>query len=163
MNVHSKQLHEKLWAAAEHLRASGNLKLNQIAEPVLGLIFLKFAGVRFKKMQNKVVADRSVPYGTRKRPITADDYKSIVRQFRKEDGYTKYKDIKGRCKIGTLKEIQANDYSLNPGPYVEIVEKEMDDVDFEVRMKELMGEFTALTSEAHRLEKKIKEDWGKIL
>lgn len=76
MNVHSKQLHEKLWAAAEHLRASGNLKLNQIAEPVLGLIFLKFADVRFKKMQHKVVADRSVSYGTRKRPITADDYKS---------------------------------------------------------------------------------------
>lgn len=88
---------------------------------------------------------------------------SIVRQYRKEDGYTKYKDIKGRCKVGTLKEIQANDYSLNPGRYVEIVEKEMDDVDFEVRMKELMGEFKALTSEAHKLEEKIKEDWGKII
>ena len=46
---------------------------------------------------------------------------------------------------------------------LEIVEKEMDNVDFEARMKELMGEFTTLTDEAHRLEKKIKDDWGKIL
>jgi hypothetical protein len=39
----------------------------------------------------------------------------------------------------------------------------MDDVDFKARMKELMAEFTALTDEAHKLEKKIKGDWGKIV
>ena len=33
----------------------------------------------------------------------------------------------------------------------------------EARMNELIGEFTILTSEAHKLEKKIQEDWGKIL
>lgn len=88
---------------------------------------------------------------------------SIVRQYRSEEGYGKYKDIKGRCKIASVEEIRTNDYSLNPGRYVEIVEKEMDDVDFQARMKELMGEFTNLTAEAHTLEKKIKEDWGKIL
>ena len=87
----------------------------------------------------------------------------IVRSYRKEEGYGKYKDIKGRCKVVTLDDIRVNDYSLNPGRYVEIVEKEMDGVDFETRMKELMGEFTTLTSEAHKLEKKIQEDWRKIL
>ena len=30
MNTHSKQLQEKLWAAAEQLRANGSLKLNEI-------------------------------------------------------------------------------------------------------------------------------------
>jgi len=30
-------------------------------------------------------------------------------------------------------------------------------------MKELMSEFTALTTEAHKLEKKIQNDWEKIL
>lgn len=87
----------------------------------------------------------------------------IVRRYRKEDGYGKYKDIKGRCKVATLDEVRANDYSLNPGRYVEIVEKEMDDVDFEARMKELMKEFTGLTDEAHALEEKIKNDWRRIL
>jgi type I restriction enzyme M protein len=87
----------------------------------------------------------------------------IVRRYRKEDGYGKYTDIKGRCKVATLEEVRANDYSLNPGRYVEIIEKEMDGVDFEARMKELMSEFTALTAESHKLEKKIQDDWKKIL
>jgi hypothetical protein len=39
----------------------------------------------------------------------------------------------------------------------------MDDADFDTRMKELMGEFTTLTKEAHKLENKIQADWGKIL
>ena len=87
----------------------------------------------------------------------------IVRRYRGEDGSGEYEDIKGRCKVATLEEIKENDYSLNPGRYVEIEEKEMDDVDFESRMKELMGEFTTLTKEAHELEDKIVEDWEKIL
>ena len=88
---------------------------------------------------------------------------AIVRRYRGEEGYGEYKDIKGRCKVATLDEVRANDYSLNPGRYVEIVEKEMDTADFDSKMKELMGEFSALTVEAHRLEKKIHQDWEKIL
>lgn len=66
-------------------------------------------------------------------------------------------------KVATLDDIRVNDYSLNPGRYVEIIENEMSDVDFEARMKELMNEFTGLTAEAHELENKIQEDWEKIL
>lgn len=87
----------------------------------------------------------------------------IVRRYRGEDGYGKYENIKGRCKAATLEEIKANDYSLNPGRYVEIAEKEIDDVDFTARMKELMNEFTSLTQEAHKLEKKIIEDWKSVI
>jgi len=87
----------------------------------------------------------------------------IVRRYREEEGEAQYTDVKGRCKVTTLEEIRANDYSLNPGRYVEIIEKEISDVDFDVRMKELMGEFTGLTKEAHELEKKIREDWKSIL
>jgi type I restriction enzyme M protein len=97
----------------------------------------------------------------------------IVRRYREEPstakatagkkGEEKYKDIKGRCKVATLEEIRANDYSLNPGRYVEIVEKEMSNVDFDARMKELIGEFTSLTAEAHKLENKIQDDWKKIV
>lgn len=87
----------------------------------------------------------------------------IVRRYRGEAGEEKYKDIKGRCKMATLDNIRTNDYSLNPGRYVEIIEKEMSDVDFDARMKELMSEFTSLTNEAHGLENKIAEDWKKIV
>jgi len=88
---------------------------------------------------------------------------SIVRRYRGEEGYGKYEDIKERCKVASLEEVKKNDYSLNPGRYVEIVEKEMSDVDFEARMKELMEEFTTLTKEARGLEEKIMEDWKKII
>ena len=96
-------------------------------------------------------------------PEQIQEIVSIVRRYRGEEGAGKYEDIKGRCKVATLDEIKANDYSLNPGRYVEIVEKEMDDADFEVRMKELMGEFTTLTKDAHELENKIQTDWKKII
>ena len=87
----------------------------------------------------------------------------IVRRYRGEEGASKYEDVKGLCKVATLEEIKTNDYSLNPGRYVEVKEKPVDDVDFEKRMKELMGEFTTLTNEAHDLEEKIMKDWKKIL
>lgn len=86
----------------------------------------------------------------------------IIRKYRKEEGAGKYEDTPSRCKVATLEEIKENDYSLNPGIYVEIIEKEMDDVEFEARMKELSAGFKTLTQEAHELEKKIEEDWRKI-
>jgi type I restriction enzyme M protein len=95
--------------------------------------------------------------------VQIEEIASIARRYRGEEGAGKYKDIQGRCKVATREEIRANDYSLNPGRYVEIVEKEMSDVDFEARIKELMSEFETLTKEAHELEKKIENDWKKII
>ena len=88
---------------------------------------------------------------------------NIVRRYRSEEGVGEYEDIKGRCKVVTLEEIGNDGYSLNPGRYVEIVEEEMDEVEFEGRMKELIENFSSLTHEAHDLEKKIEEDWKKYL
>ncbi|OGC03985.1 hypothetical protein A2276_05140 [candidate division WOR-1 bacterium RIFOXYA12_FULL_43_27] len=87
----------------------------------------------------------------------------IVRRYREEEGAGKYADIKGRSKVATLDEVRANDYSLNPGRYVEIVEKEVSKVDFDAKMKELMTEFTSLTEESHKLEKKIIKDWKEVV
>ena len=96
-------------------------------------------------------------------PEQIQEIASIVKRYRGEKDAGKYEDIKGRCKVATLEEIEKNDYSLNPGRYVEIIEKATDNVDFEKRMKELMGEFTNLTKDAHKLEAKIIEDWKKII
>jgi type I restriction enzyme M protein len=92
-----------------------------------------------------------------------EEIAKIVREYREEKGEEKYEDKKGRSKAVTLDEVRASDYSLNPGRYVEIIEKEMSDVDFDARMKELLIEFTTLTSEAHKLEKKIADDWKSVL
>ena len=42
-----KQLGDDLWEAADELRANGNFSYNECFLPVLGLIFLPFAEVRF--------------------------------------------------------------------------------------------------------------------
>jgi type I restriction enzyme M protein len=75
MTTNRKQLHERLWAAAEQLRANSGLKLNEISEPILGLIFLKFADVRFKRVQEEIETERNKIQG-RQAPLTADHYKS---------------------------------------------------------------------------------------
>src|SRR5437016_11244276 len=40
-------LENRLWAAADQLRANSGLTSNQYSQPVLGLIFLRFAELRF--------------------------------------------------------------------------------------------------------------------
>lgn len=87
----------------------------------------------------------------------------IVRRYREEKGEGKYKDIKGRCKVVTIDEIHKKGYSLNPGDYIDIIERPISDIDYEMRIKELMGEFANLTKESHKLEHKIQKDWESIL
>jgi type I restriction enzyme M protein len=96
-------------------------------------------------------------------PDQIQEIAGIVRRYRGEEGFEKYEDIKGRAKSISLDVIKENGYSLNPGRYVEIVEKEIDNVEFEARMKELSTEFKTLTQQAHELEKKIEENWKKTL
>lgn len=87
----------------------------------------------------------------------------IVRRYRGEEGYTKYEDIKGRCRVATIEEIKANDYSLNPGRYIEIEKQDTENVDFKLKFLELMSEFSRLTNEGHELEDQIIKDWKKII
>jgi len=42
-------LEKRLWEAADQLRANSGLTSAQYSTPVLGLIFLRFAGARFAK------------------------------------------------------------------------------------------------------------------
>jgi type I restriction enzyme M protein len=41
------QLEKKLWSAADELRANSELKSSEYSVPVLGLIFLRYADVKF--------------------------------------------------------------------------------------------------------------------
>ncbi len=43
----NETLEKRLWAAADQLRANSGLTSAQYSQPVLGLIFLRFAEVRF--------------------------------------------------------------------------------------------------------------------
>jgi type I restriction enzyme M protein len=55
-DAEAKGLEQKLWSAADELRANSNLKASQYSAPVLGLIFLRFADVRFQAHRAKLEA-----------------------------------------------------------------------------------------------------------
>ncbi len=67
----------------------------------------------------------------------------------------KYRDIDGLCKVATLKEIRGHGYSLNPGRYVGVAEKEEDETDFYDRLEELNEELERLNIEAQEFEDRI--------
>lgn len=72
-------------------------------------------------------------------------------------------DVPGLCKIATLEEIEAQGWSLNPGRYVGVAEREEDDFDFFERLEELNEELEVLNSEARELEERIAENVVKLL
>ena len=47
----TQTLEDRLWQAADQLRANSGLTSAQYSTPVLGLIFLRFADVRFAKVR----------------------------------------------------------------------------------------------------------------
>ena len=74
-----------------------------------------------------------------------------------------YKDIKGVCKVATLKEIEEHGYSINPGRYVGSKDKPQDDFDFEVRFQELNEELELLNAQSHELEEQLSNNAKKLL
>nr|MCU0339698.1 type I restriction-modification system subunit M N-terminal domain-containing protein [Spirosomataceae bacterium] len=45
-----KTLEDRLWEAANNLRQGAGVKASEYATPILGLIFLRFASIKFKKL-----------------------------------------------------------------------------------------------------------------
>jgi type I restriction enzyme M protein len=74
-----------------------------------------------------------------------------------------YTDVPGLCKVASIKEIEAQGWSMNPGRYVGIAEGEPDDFDFKERLEELNEELVTLNTEARQLEEQISTNMTKLL
>ena len=76
----------------------------------------------------------------------------------------KYADVAGLCKAATLKEIEAQGLSLNPGRYVGVAPGEdVSDEDFKEQLETLNEELEALNVQARDLENTIAGNVAKIL
>ena len=75
----------------------------------------------------------------------------------------KYRDVAGLCKAATIKEIEAQGWSLNPGRYVGLTERPPDEFDFYEHLEELNEEFETLNVEAHEIEERIAENVATLL
>jgi len=65
-----KKLEDDLWSAADNLRANSDLKASEYGTPVLGLIFLKFADINYRRHESAIQAEHAELQGTRReRPL----------------------------------------------------------------------------------------------
>lgn len=64
-NKEFKKLKDDLWLAANKLRADSDLKSNDYSPPVLGIIFLKFADIKYSKFEKEILAEFNKKKGTR--------------------------------------------------------------------------------------------------
>jgi type I restriction enzyme M protein len=63
------KLENRLWDAADELRANSGLKASEYSSPVLGLIFLRFADARFESARERIEAKASA-----RRKVGPSDY-----------------------------------------------------------------------------------------
>jgi type I restriction enzyme M protein len=74
-----------------------------------------------------------------------------------------YQNVPGLCKVATRDEIEAQGWSLNPGRYVGVAEREEEDFDFAEWLQDLHEELEVLNAEAHELEGRIAENVALLL
>jgi len=91
---------------------------------------------------------------------TVHDSEKLVRETFSEG---RYQDVAGLCKVATLKDIEEQGWSLNPGRYVGVMEEEQDEFDFRERLEELNEELQILNTEGRNLEEQISENITKIM
>ncbi|MCX7003148.1 MAG: class I SAM-dependent DNA methyltransferase [bacterium] len=112
-------------------------------------------------------------------PEQIDFIANIVRLYRDENAVTTtgsaelltkhfpkgtYQDVPGLCKVATIKEIEAQGWSLNAGRYVGVAPGEhVSDEDFKEQIEELNEELEALNAQARELEATIAKNVAEIL
>jgi type I restriction enzyme M protein len=75
----------------------------------------------------------------------------------------KYRDVAGLCNVATVAEIEAQDWSLNPGRYVGVSARAADEFVFAERLENLNEELESLNVEARALEADIAANISALL
>lgn len=60
-----KKLNDNLWTSADQLRAGAHLAANKYGQPILGLIFLRYADILFKQHKEEIMAEYEAHKGGR--------------------------------------------------------------------------------------------------
>ena len=64
-DIQLKKLKDNLWHSADMLRASAHLAANKYGQPILGLIFLRYADILFKQHKAEIAEEYQRKIGTR--------------------------------------------------------------------------------------------------
>jgi type I restriction enzyme M protein len=74
-----------------------------------------------------------------------------------------YVDVPGLCAAATLKQIEEEGWSLNPGRYVGVEAAADEGIDFHVRLQELNEELESLNAESAMLKERISANVTKLM
>lgn len=109
--VNIKKLEADLWESADLLRSGSKLTSNQYCMPVLGLLFLRYAYSRFKKVEEELLKNRPSRAG-RVMPVEASDFASKSALFLpKEAQYSYLVDLPANVSSQKLKSV--NGHTMN--------------------------------------------------
>ncbi|MBR0237777.1 MAG: N-6 DNA methylase [Thermoguttaceae bacterium] len=87
--INIRKLEAELWESADLLRAGSKLTSNQYCMPVLGLIFLRYAFSRFKKVEAEILKNRPSRRG-RPLPVEASDFSAKSALFLPKEAQYEY-------------------------------------------------------------------------
>ena len=82
-----KTLKDNLWHSADMLRSSAHLAANKYGQPILGLIFLRYADILFKQHKSEIDAEYKKYKGTRMEKTYKDVAIAKCGFFLPEKGY----------------------------------------------------------------------------
>jgi type I restriction enzyme M protein len=117
----------------------------------------------------EVFGERDRPGCTGSASRRTDSGKRVSRETRDTAGKTpalpiQYRAVPGLCRAATLKEIEAQGWSLNPGRYVGVAPGEaVSDEDFKEQLETLNEELESLNAQARELEATIAKNAAEIL
>ncbi|MDD4063606.1 MAG: class I SAM-dependent DNA methyltransferase [Bacilli bacterium] len=64
-DIELKELKDNLWHSADILRQGAHLAANKYGQPILGLIFLRYADIKYKQHKNEIIEEYNKRKGTR--------------------------------------------------------------------------------------------------
>ena len=82
-----KKLKDDLWRSADMLRQGAHLAANKFGQPILGLVFLRYADILYKQNKDKIDAEYNRRKGTRTEKSIKDIAKEICGFYLPEDAY----------------------------------------------------------------------------
>ena len=77
-DIQLKKLKDDLWHSADMLRASAHLAANKYGQPILGLIFLRYADILYKQHKEEIEARYNKLKGTRMEKSMKEILSSLI-------------------------------------------------------------------------------------
>ena len=81
-DIELKELKDRLWHAADVLRAGAHLAANKYGQPILGLIFLRYADILFKQNKEAIMSEyENIRVDVFRRQLRKSLSKSVVSTY----------------------------------------------------------------------------------